>query len=74
MCVHRYSKAYELVEMIEFNRILGAEMLTFYSNSVGDNVQRILDWYEERGLIQVVDWSLPMAVDHWPPDKIVSNY
>lgn len=65
---YKYSKAYELVEMIELNRILGAELFTFYVYSVGDNVKTILDWYQQQGIVQLVDWKLPMRVDHWPPD------
>ncbi|XP_076470597.1 uncharacterized protein LOC143300653 isoform X2 [Babylonia areolata] len=65
----RYSRAYELVEMIELNRLLGADLFTFYVNSIGDNVEQILRWYQARGIVQLVDWKLPMAVDHWPPAK-----
>lgn len=63
----KYSRAYELVEMIELNRLLGADRFTFYVNSVGPNVEKILRWYSDRGIVDLVKWELPIIVDHWPP-------
>ena len=65
---YRYSRAYELVEMVELNRVLGAERFTFYVNSVGDNVAQVLRWYQRQGLVELVPWDLPVNVDHWPPN------
>ncbi|XP_041375172.1 uncharacterized protein LOC121388038 [Gigantopelta aegis] len=63
----RYSRAYELVEWIEMNRMLGADYFTFYNHSTGVNVDSVLKLYVSQGLVNVVQWHLPMAVDHWPP-------
>ncbi|XP_052062435.1 beta-1,4-galactosyltransferase galt-1-like isoform X2 [Mytilus californianus] len=66
---YRYSKAYELVEMIELNRILGAEYFVFYNYSTDSNVDRVLEYYKEQGLVEVLKWNLPMKVDTWPKKK-----
>ncbi|PVD20770.1 hypothetical protein C0Q70_18931 [Pomacea canaliculata] len=66
---YKYSRAYELVEMIELNRLLGADKFVFYVNSVGSNVENVLRWYAAQGLVVLIDWRLPMRVDHWPPAK-----
>ncbi|XP_071173825.1 glycosyltransferase family 92 protein F13G3.3-like isoform X2 [Mytilus edulis] len=66
---YRYSKAYELVEMIEFNRILGADYFVFYNYSTDSNVDRVLEYYKEQGLVEVLKWNLPMKVDTWPKKK-----
>ena len=71
---YRYSRAYELVEMVELNRILGAGLITFYVHSVGDNVAQVLRWYQKKGLVQLVSWDLPVNVDHWPPDRAKVGY
>ncbi|XP_069114137.1 beta-1,4-galactosyltransferase galt-1-like isoform X3 [Argopecten irradians] len=65
----RYSKAYELVEMIEMNRILGADHFVFYNYSTHENVDKVLNYYIDIGLVEVVQWHLPMRVDVWPKVK-----
>ena len=65
---HNYARAYELIEWIEFNRILGADKFVFYNYSSASNVEKVLSSYSEKGLIEIVDWKLPMKVSHWPPD------
>lgn len=64
-----YSRAYELVEMIELNRILGANHFVFYNYSINKNVERVLDYYKTKGIVEVLTWNLPMKVDTWPPRK-----
>lgn len=61
-----YSKAYELVEMIELNRILGAEHFVFYNYSTASNVNHVLEYYKKMGIVEVLEWNLPMKVDTWP--------
>lgn len=63
---YRYSKAYELVEMIELNRILGAEYFVFYNYSTNYNVDKVLEYYAKQGIVEVLEWDLPMKVDTWP--------
>nr|KAG5712761.1 hypothetical protein BaRGS_029816 [Batillaria attramentaria] len=66
-----YSRAYELVEFIELNRMLGADKLVFYIFSVGPNAESVLRWYETVGIVELVDWKLPshIIVRHWPITK-----
>lgn len=64
-----YSKAYELVEMIELNRILGAEHFVFYNYSTNSNVNHVLEYYKKMGIVEVLEWNLPMKVDTWPKKK-----
>ncbi|XP_061196617.1 uncharacterized protein LOC133204890 [Saccostrea echinata] len=56
-----YSKAYQLVEMIEFSSILGADHFFFYNYSTNWNVDIVLKHYESIGLVSVVQWNLPMT-------------
>lgn len=64
-----YSRAYELVEMIELNRVLGANHFVFYNYSINKNVNRVLDYYKSKGIVEVLTWNLPMKVDTWPPRR-----
>ncbi|XP_062591560.1 beta-1,4-galactosyltransferase galt-1-like [Saccostrea cucullata] len=56
-----YSKAYQLVEMIEFSSILGADHFFFYNYSTNWNVDLVLKHYESKGLVSVIQWKLPMT-------------
>lgn len=64
-----YSKAYELVEMIEMNKLLGASHFVFYSYSINKNVHQVLEYYQDKG-VELVPWNLPMNVDTWPKKNI----
>ncbi|GFO02713.1 upf0392 protein f13g3.3 [Plakobranchus ocellatus] len=62
----RYSRVYELIEMVEFNKILGADKIVFYNFSTGPNVDQVLQMYIRSGDVDVLPWPLPMHVDSWP--------
>ncbi|ESO82683.1 hypothetical protein LOTGIDRAFT_155701 [Lottia gigantea] len=62
----RYSRAYELVEMIELNRILGVDKFIFYNYSTGVNVDEVLKHYTSKGIVKVIQWHLPVRVNQWP--------
>ncbi|XP_067651805.1 beta-1,4-galactosyltransferase galt-1-like [Haliotis asinina] len=67
----KYSRAFELVEMVEFNKLMGAQKLVFYNYSTGTNVDAVLRHYVAEGSIEVVQWHLPVRVNTWPPSEIV---
>lgn len=58
----RYSKAYQLVEMVEVGRLLGADHYFFYNYSTEWNVDVVLNHYKSRGLATIIQWSLPLAL------------
>ncbi|XP_045193716.2 uncharacterized protein LOC123549585 isoform X2 [Mercenaria mercenaria] len=71
----RYNRDYEIIEWVELNRILGADKFIIYNYSSAINVARVLDYYSERGLTEVVQWNLPVGVDTWPREnKTVEIY
>ena len=63
-----YSRAYELIEWVELNRLLGSQFFTFYNYSFANNIQHVLSYYSERGLAEVLPWNLPTSVQD--PEKI----
>lgn len=65
----QYGRAYELVEWIELNRILGAERFLVYNYSTAINVQQVLDYYSKRGLAEVIQWHVTMRVSTFPKTK-----
>jgi hypothetical protein len=62
----RYGRAYELVEWIELNKILGADKFVIYNYSSAVNVAQVLDYYTKRNTTEVIQWQLPMGVDTFP--------
>ncbi|KAK3578984.1 hypothetical protein CHS0354_034779 [Potamilus streckersoni] len=62
-----YSRAYEIVEWLELNIILGADYFFIYNYSSAFNIRKVLKLYTDRGLVEVIQWPLPMHVDTWPP-------
>ncbi|KAL3860059.1 hypothetical protein ACJMK2_010228 [Sinanodonta woodiana] len=62
-----YSRAYEIVEWLELNIILGADYFLIYNYSSAFNIGKVMKLYSDRGLVEVVQWPLPMHVDTWPP-------
>lgn len=56
----KFSKAYQLVEMVEVSLALGADHFFFYNFSTDWNVDALLKHYESRGLVSIIQWPLPM--------------
>ena len=52
--------AQRFIEWVELNRILGASHFTVYNYSIGHDMNHILQIFEKRGLIEIVQWELPM--------------
>ncbi|XP_060567215.1 uncharacterized protein LOC132726001 [Ruditapes philippinarum] len=62
----RYGRAYELVEWIEFNKMLGAEKIVVYNYSIAMNTDQVLNNYVEEDIVEVVQWDLPIKSYTWP--------
>lgn len=67
---YNYHQGYELVEWIELNRILGADHFVVYNISVAKNVEKILRYYSQQDLLDVVNWHIPMRVKTHPEEKV----
>ena len=52
--------AQRFIEWVELNRILGANHFTVYNYSIGKDMNHVLRLFEKRGLIEIVQWELPM--------------
>ncbi len=54
-----FNDANQLTQMIEANRIFGAEKFVFYNFDVGDLTKLYLRNYIQDGVIDVINWTLP---------------
>ena len=51
-----------LVEFVEVNRVLGAEIFQLYNESVGPRATACLREYVRRGIVDVQPWTLPSDI------------
>lgn len=55
-----YNRAVWLVEFLEFHRLLGVSHFYLYNHSVGPDVQKVLDVYQQQGIVVTLPWNLPV--------------
>ena len=66
-----FNDYHKLVEFIEVNRVFGASGFTFYNQNSSALVQEVLNSYVMGGLVDVINWTVPVHVDTWPPSSVV---
>lgn len=49
------------MEFVELNTILGVGHFTFYKNTIGPNVECILDHYKKDNLISILPWEIDLV-------------
>ncbi|XP_068240663.1 uncharacterized protein [Palaemon carinicauda] len=57
---YEFNRAVWLVEFMEFYLLLGANHFIFYNHTVGPDVQKVLEHYENEGIVTVLPWALPV--------------
>ena len=58
---NHYNDKHRFIEMIEMNRILGADMFILYNYSIGNDVTSMIRTYNKHGKIKILvkNWHLP---------------
>lgn len=71
------TEGHDLVVWFESNRLMGADRFTLYVVSTTSETRAIIAYYANKGLVEVVDWSLPVATEERPEDaqpKEIADY
>lgn len=55
-----YNRTVSLVEFIEFYKLLGASKMVFYNISADATVNKVLNYYSDSGIADVLPWNLPL--------------
>lgn len=55
---YNYSQGLRIVEYFEIYKLLGITKFYVYHLSSNEDVQRIIEFYEKEGLIEIFDWEL----------------
>ena len=62
-----------IIQVIEMNRILGAEWFTFYIHDASEDVIRVLEEYSKEGVVDVVRSTLPNINVHYYGEQVVMH-
>lgn len=57
-----FSNTLRLVEYIEIYRKMGAKKFYIYNDSATKNVSKILNYYEDEGIVKVFDWPMDRGI------------
>lgn len=64
-----FNRIYQFIEILELNRLFGAEHFVFYNHTVGADVEKFLESYVSDGIVSVIPWKIPVVVQSdWPPN------
>ncbi|KAI8127411.1 hypothetical protein FF38_03838 [Lucilia cuprina] len=69
-----YSDVLRIVEFVELYRIMGATHFYFYNLDCTPDVQRVLTYYRDKGLADILDWNLRDHIDDLHYSGIVAQY
>ena len=53
-----YNSTTNMIQWIELNRLLGADLFVFYNFSVAKNIDAVLRFYSGKGLVKVIPWGI----------------
>ena len=68
VCLHspfdfKTDKASGIIEWIELNRIMGGDQFILYNYSSTSENDAVLNLYQKRGLVDIIQWNLPAQAD-----------
>ena len=62
-----------LIEFVELSRLLGASHVIFYVYKVTSAIQKVLEYYQEQGLVTIINWDLPVRDNNiWYNGQIIA--
>ncbi|XP_049869355.1 uncharacterized protein LOC126369106 [Pectinophora gossypiella] len=60
---YRYSRTEWTLEWLEMNRLLGVSHFYLYNDSISDRFGCLLKYYEDKGVVTLRQWQLPLKSD-----------
>ncbi|KAM7343563.1 beta-1,4-galactosyltransferase galt-1 isoform 2-T2 [Cochliomyia hominivorax] len=69
-----YTNVLRIVEFVEMYRIMGATHFYFYNMDCSPDVMRVLKFYREKGLADILDWNLKDHLEDLHYGGIVAQY
>ncbi|XP_014908229.1 uncharacterized protein LOC106959897 isoform X1 [Poecilia latipinna] len=56
--MYNYTNILQLVQTVEMLQLLGVNRIVIYKTNCSNETQRVLDYYTDKGLVEVIPWSL----------------
>ncbi|KAL0168660.1 hypothetical protein M9458_036882 [Cirrhinus mrigala] len=56
--MYDYKSVLNLVQSMEMFRLLGAQRVVIYKTNCNSDTQKILDYYEKRGFVEIIPWTI----------------
>ena len=60
--VHGKISVDKVIEFVELQKILGASYFTFYDLEMPEDVRKVFNYYEGKGLVRVLPWNIPSYI------------
>lgn len=55
---HNYNRTLRLVEFVEIYKMMGASKFYVYNDASTSSVQKVLQYYQNEGIMDVFEWSV----------------
>ncbi|XP_073398762.1 uncharacterized protein [Dendrobates tinctorius] len=69
----KFDNALQVIQAIEMYKLLGASRVTIYNMSCGDNVDKVLRYYTQEGVVEVIPWPINKYLKTSPKWKYVKG-
>nr|KAI8727729.1 glycosyltransferase family 92 protein F13G3.3 [Biomphalaria glabrata] len=71
--LYNFTNYKQIIQSVEFDRILGAEHFFVYNMSISNTTDALLRHYQRRGLLTVMQWPLPISEIHYQGQVLAIN-
>uniref|UniRef100_A0A8C1Z0H1 Glycosyltransferase family 92 protein n=1 Tax=Cyprinus carpio TaxID=7962 RepID=A0A8C1Z0H1_CYPCA len=58
-----YKNVLNLVQSMEMFRLLGAQRVVIYKTNCDSNTQKVLDYYEKNGFVEIIPWTITKHIN-----------
>ncbi|XP_052438679.1 uncharacterized protein LOC127977706 [Carassius gibelio] len=61
--MYDYKTVLNLVQSMEMFRLLGAQKVVIYKTNCDSDTQKILDYYEKKGFVEIIPWTIKKHIN-----------
>ncbi|KAL1256410.1 hypothetical protein QQF64_011955 [Cirrhinus molitorella] len=61
--MYDYKSVLNLVQSMEMFRLLGAQRVVIYKTNCDSDTQKVLDYYEKRGFVEIIPWTIKKHIN-----------
>ncbi len=61
--MYDYKSVLNLVQFMEMFRLLGVQRVVIYKTNCDSDIQKVLDYYEKKGFVEIIPWMIKKHLD-----------